>query len=98
MLQSFRTMLGRLQEMWKSIRPRHLWLGVFALVIVGSFLFVQPTFAQEGLATGVGDWLLRQVAKIMLVVASLSIGLSIFFLRFFIMIASHVVAAGSGQA
>ncbi len=89
MLQSFRTMLGRLQEMWKSIRPRHLWLGVFALVIVGSFLFVQPTFAQEGLATGVGDWLLRQVAKIMLVVASLSIGLSIFFLRFFIMIASY---------
>lgn len=89
MLQSFRTMLGRLQEMWKSFKPRHLWLGVFALALAGTLLFVEPTYAQQGIATGIGDWLIRQVAKIMLVVASLSIGLSIFFLRFFIMIASY---------
>lgn len=89
MLQSFRTMLGRLQEMWQKIKSQPLWLGVFALTIAGVFFLVEPTLAQEGVATGVGDWLIRQVAKIMLVIASLAIGLSIFFLRFFIMIASY---------
>ena len=81
-------MFLRLQQWWKDNKPQHLWLGFFALVLVGAFLLVEPTYAQGAPASAI-DWLLNQVAKIMLVVASLAIGLAIFFLRFFIMIASY---------
>lgn len=74
-------------------RLRGIALVYFVIIVsFGIFAIVGPSFAQpsSGSLTGdVADWLVSGVTEIMLVIARLAIGLTIFFLHFFITLASY---------
>ncbi|MBP7992301.1 MAG: hypothetical protein KAZ30_01440, partial [Candidatus Magasanikbacteria bacterium] len=85
MLPHLRSMLGRMQSLAQKIRTHRSWLVFFGITTaLGLVFLVQPAFAAQE-----ADWLIEGAASIMLVVANIALGLTIFFLRFFIMIASY---------
>ncbi|OGH64092.1 MAG: hypothetical protein A2821_02260 [Candidatus Magasanikbacteria bacterium RIFCSPHIGHO2_01_FULL_41_23] len=86
-------MLGRLQLLAQKICPasgsswRTPWMVFFGILFLGFFLLtISPANAQFETVTNI---FIIGAAHIMIVVANIAIGLTIFFLRFFIMLASY---------
>lgn len=80
--------LEKLRAVWPTtLKSRFGWAFFASVVTVLAVVMIKPAGA-EVLEAG-GNWLINQIAQIMLAVANLSIGLCIFFLRFFIAIASY---------
>lgn len=79
--------LEKIRTVWPTtLRSRFGWAFLASVIVVMSVVWFSPASAVGETA---GNWLIDQLARIMLAVANLSIGLCIFFLRFFIAIASY---------
>lgn len=79
--------LEKLRAVWPTtLKSRFGWAFFASLVSVLLIVMFTPVGAQ---VTEAGNWLITGLAQILLAVANLSIGMCIFFLRFFIAIASY---------
>lgn len=79
--------LEKIRAVWPTtLRSRFGWAFLASVIVVTSVLLFQSTAAAGETA---GNFLITGLASIMLAVANLAIGLCIFFLRFFIAIASY---------
>lgn len=80
--------LGKLRAVWPTtLRSRFGWAFFASLVVVLSVVLVHTASADalEYVANG----MINAIARIMLAIANLAIGLCLFFLKFFIAIASY---------
>lgn len=85
MLPHLRSMLGRMQSLAKIFRTGRPWMVFFGIITtLGLVFLIEPAWAAEE-----AGWLINGAASIMLIIANIALGLTIFFLRFFIMIASY---------
>ncbi len=83
-------MLGRLQTALQKLKTKRPALVFFAfLVLVGVAFIVHPTLAIDSKPTGEAGWFVSALSWIMLTIANIALQLTIFFLRFFIMLASY---------
>lgn len=82
--------LKRMRSLLPQKLNRYHYLAFFAFVLViGFFGFIQPVGASDGIMGNIADGFLHFFTWLMLIVADLCIGLTIFFLRFFISIAAY---------
>lgn len=78
-------MLGRLQSFLQKNKPHQNWLALFGVLTIAGLLFwLGPASAADE-----ANWFVQGLASVSLVVSNIALGLTIFFLRFFIMIASY---------
>lgn len=86
MISHLRSMLGRLQAFFPKRLRQTPWLVFFSLVVVVGFTLY---FNEAKAELDVGGYIIRAMGSMMLTIASIAIGFTIFFLRFFIAIAAY---------
>ena len=88
MTERFWSQVRRLKLLLPKRLGKYHWLILFiAATIFGVVVFAQPAAAD--IFTGIFNGLIRFFIWVMLILANLCIGLTVFFLRFFISIASY---------
>lgn len=88
-MRSWALVFRRFWEKIKNIRPQNVGSLFLVLIIVGSiFLWVAPTFANEGLDEA-SNWLSRWISGFFLSVGSLCLQLTLFALKMFILVAGY---------
>ncbi len=88
MRHAFALTLEKLRAVWPTtLKSRFGWAFFASVITVLLLVSIKPVSAE--LIEGGVNWLINSLAQIGLAIANLSIGLSIFFLRFFIAIASY---------
>lgn len=70
-------------------RKKHVGLFLILAVVFGSLFLIEPVFAQTDSGEGFANWLVQIGASVLLYIARLFIGLTVFALRMFIEVAKY---------